>query len=247
MPEEEKKKIKYTAVVLAAGSGSRMHSDIKKQYMELSGIPVVVHSLLCFEKNDLIDSVILVTSHEDLQYALALTLQYGLRKVKNIVEGGSQRFRSVYNGVKVADGDTDYILIHDGARPLVSDELITRCCREVLKGGACVAAVPLKDTVKRADGEGFAAETLDRSSLYAVQTPQTFSYPLFMEAYRKLFQTIREYHPDESKITDDAMIVEGMTDRKVRLIEGDYRNLKITTPEDMLIAEAFLQAEKGGN
>ena len=94
MPEEEKKKIKYTAVVLAAGSGSRMHSDIKNQYMELSGIPVVVHSLLRFEKNDLIDSVILVTSHEDLQYALALTLQYGLRKVKNIVEGRSQRFRS---------------------------------------------------------------------------------------------------------------------------------------------------------
>lgn len=241
MAEEMEKKPKYTAIVLAAGSGTRMGSPVKKQYMELCGLPVVVHSLRQFEENPQIYSVVLVTGKEDLQYALSMSLKYELHKVKNIVEGGDMRFRSVYNGLRAVDPDTDYLLIHDGARPMLSQELIDRCCREVAIAKACVAAVPVKDTIKRADKEGFAAETLDRSALYSVQTPQAFSYPLFVEAYRKLLHTIQEYHPDVSKITDDAMIVEGMTDRKIRLIPGDYRNIKITTPEDMLVAEAFLQ------
>ncbi|MDO4266055.1 MAG: 2-C-methyl-D-erythritol 4-phosphate cytidylyltransferase [Eubacteriales bacterium] len=240
MEETGRKKPKFVAVVLAAGTGSRMHSDVKKQYMELRGLPVVVRSLLRFEENELIDSVVLVTGRDDLQLALSLSLKYNLRKVKNIVEGGDQRYKSVYNGAKAAGEDTDYILIHDGARPLVSDELITRCCREVVLSRACVAAVPVKDTIKRCDTSGFAAETLERASLFAVQTPQAFSYPLFMEAYANLFRTIRAYHPDESKITDDAMIVEAMSDQKVKLIPGDYKNIKLTTPEDMVIAEAFL-------
>ena len=243
MAGEYGKKPKYTAIVLAAGSGSRMHSEVKKQYMELCGKPVVVHSLERFEQSEWIDSVILVVGHEDLQYALNLSLQYGLRKVKNIVEGGAQRYQSVYNGVKVADPDTDYLLIHDGARPLVSEDLIARCCSEVAEYKACVAAVPVKDTIKTSDTDGYAVQTPDRSRLWAVQTPQAFSYPLFVEAYRKLFETIRAYQSDASKITDDAMIVEGMADRRVKLIEGDYRNLKITTPEDMAIAEALLREE----
>lgn len=244
MAEEYGKKPKFTAIVLAAGSGSRMHSDVKKQYMELCGKPVVVHSLLPFEKSEWIDSVILVVGHEEAQYALNLSVRYELRKVKNIVEGGAQRFQSVYNGLSAADADTDYVVIHDGARPLVSEELIARCCAEAMEYKACVAAVPVKDTIKTSDEEGYAAQTLERSRLFAVQTPQVFSYPLFAEAYRKLFETIRAYQSDASKITDDAMIVEGMTDRRVKLTEGDYRNLKITTPEDMVIAEALLKAQE---
>lgn len=239
--DEKSGKVKYTAIVLAAGNGSRMRAEQKKQYMELCGMPLVVHALKRFEECGLIDSVILVTGHEDLQYALSLSLQCGLRKVKNIVEGGDQRYKSVYNGLRVVEPDTDYVLIHDGARPLVSEEVIRRCCAGVLRYQACVAAVPVKDTIKRADAEGYAAETPDRSRLYAVQTPQAFSYPLFLEAYRKLFDTIMNYHPDESRITDDAMIVEGMTDCRVRLVEGDYRNLKVTTPEDLVLAKALLE------
>lgn len=244
MAELNGRKIKYTAIVLAAGTGSRMQSDVKKQYMELAGRPVVLHSLLQFERNGLIDDIVLVTGREELQYALSLTVKHGLRKVKNIVEGGSQRFRSVYNGLKAVDADTDYVLVHDGARPLVTEELITRCCEAVVTAQACVAAVPVKDTIKRADGEGYAAETLDRASLWAIQTPQAFSYSLFTEAYRNLFETIKAYHSDESKITDDAVIVESMTDRKVRLVAGDFRNIKITTPEDLIVAEAFLQGNE---
>lgn len=243
MEESRKKQIRYTAIVLAAGSGSRMHSEVKKQFMELSGVPLVVHSLRQFEAHELIDSVILVTGREDLEYALSMTMKYELRKVKNIVEGGSQRFRSVYNGLKTVNPETDYVLIHDGARPLLSRELITRCCTEVLLSRACVCAVPVKDTIKECDGDGFAARTLDRSRLFAVQTPQTFSYPVFLSAYQKLYETIEAYHPDESKITDDAMIVESMSDQQVRIIPGEYRNIKVTTPEDLLIAEALLRAE----
>lgn len=242
MKENEKKPF-YTAVVLAAGSGSRMQSAQKKQFMDLCGRPMVVYSLEAFEQNPNIDSIVLVVAKEDMQYAINLCMLYQLRKVKNIAEGGSARFRSVYNGVKAAPQETDYILIHDGARPLVSQALIDRCCTSVTLTRALVAAVPVKDTIKTGDTRGFALQTLDRSNLWSIQTPQAFSYRLFLSAYEKLFQTIAEYHPDESKLTDDAVIVENMTDCSVRLLHGDYRNIKVTTPDDLIIAEALLKAQ----
>ena len=230
----------FTAVVLAAGSGSRMKSGVKKQYMDLCGKPVIIHSLEAFEANKYISSIVLVVGKGEIPYAMNLCLKFNIRKVRNIVEGGDMRFRSVYNGIAAAPENTSYVLIHDGARPLISDELIDRICDYVVMTRACVAAVPVKDTIKSGDSKGFCVKTLDRSNLWQVQTPQAFSFSLIKQAYKKLFETIEKYHPDERTITDDAVIVENMTDCRVRFVSGDYRNIKITTPEDLLIARAFL-------
>lgn len=237
-------KPKYTAVVMAAGSGVRMKSDTKKQFMNVCGMPVVAYSLKAFQENDNIDSIVLVIPKGYSDEALAMCIRYGFSKVRNITEGSDKRFKSVYNGLLSVPEDTDYVLIHDGVRPMISKELIDRSCRYVLMTRACVAAVPVTDTIKRANSHGFAAETLDRASLWSIQTPQSFSYPLLLEAYKSLNKTIEEYGTDEDKITDDAVIVENMTDCHVRIIEGDPKNIKITTPNDLIIAEAYLGRDK---
>lgn len=236
----------FTAIVLAAGSGSRMHMGTKKQFLELCGKPMVVYSLEAFEQNANISSIVLVVSKEDIDYALNLCMLYQIRKVKQIVEGGSVRFRSVYNGLKSLPEGTDYVLIHDGARPLLSQTLINQCCSTVVMSRACVAAVPVKDTIKVVDDNGFAVQTVDRAHLWGVQTPQAFSASMLIEAYEKLFETIAAYHSDESVITDDAVIVENMTDCRVRIVQGDYHNIKVTTPEDLIVAEAFLRESGSG-
>lgn len=235
-------RLRMAAIVLAAGSGSRMNSQEKKQFMDLNGLPVVAWSLLAFEENPAIDDVILVTGEEDLERALNICLKLKLSKVKNVVAGGDLRFRSVYNGLLALSPEADYVLIHDAARPLVTQEVIRNCIKGAVMKRACVAAVKEKNTIKKADKNGYAVETVDRSSLYEIQTPQAFEYKLILSAYYNLKKTIEEYHPDVSKITDDAVIVENMTDCRVSIVEGDYRNIKITTPEDLIIAKAFLQA-----
>lgn len=235
------KKPVYTAVIVAAGEGIRMPGLVKKQYMDLCGMPVVCHSIRAFEENDNIDSIVLVIPKGGSDEAKKMCLKYGFNKVKNITEGSDRRFKSVYNGLRTVSEDTDYVLIHDGVRPLVSRELIDRCCRYVPLTMACVAAVPINDTIKVADSSGYASQTLDRSSLWSIQTPQTFSFPLIMKAYDSLYKTIQEYGSDTSKITDDAVIVENMTNTKVRIIKGDYRNIKLTTPTDLLVARAYME------
>lgn len=236
-----KNKPVYTAVIVAAGEGIRMPGLVKKQYMDLCGMPVVCHSIRAFEENDNIDSIVLVIPKGGSDEAKKMCLKYGFNKVKNITEGSDRRFKSVYNGLRTVSEDTDYVLIHDGVRPLVSRELIDRCCRYVPLTMACVAAVPINDTIKVADTSGYASQTLDRSSLWSIQTPQTFSFPLIMKAYDSLYKTIQEYGSDTSKITDDAVIVENMTNTKVRIIKGDYRNIKLTTPTDLLVARAYME------
>lgn len=236
---EEADQISYAAIVLAAGSGLRMNSEVKKQFMMLEDAPVVIHSLRAFDNNKNISSIVLVTAKEDMDYALKLCTEYGIRKLRDIVEGGNTRFRSVYNGIRTVSPGTDYVLIHDGARPLLSQGLINRCCDFVTGYKACVAAVPVTDTIKTGDGSGYAVETLDRARLWSIQTPQAFSYPLIMDAYDKLFVTINEYDSDESKITDDAVIVESMSSYRIKFVSGDNFNIKITTPEDMTVASAL--------
>lgn len=236
-------KPKYTAIVMAAGSGERMKSSVRKQFMPLCGMPVVAHSLKAFEENENISSVVLVIPKGCGDDALAMCIRYGFSKVRNITEGSDKRFKSVYNGLLSVPEDTDYVLIHDGVRPMLTKELIDRSCKYVLMTRACVAAVPVTDTIKRANSHGFAVETLDRSTLWSIQTPQSFSFPLLLEAYKSLNKTIEEYGTDQDKITDDAVIVENMTDCHVRIIEGDPRNIKITTPNDLIIASAYLMAE----
>lgn len=227
----------YTAIVLSAGVGSRMHSDIPKQYMDLDGYPVIYYALRAFEESD-VDEIVLVTAPEDVAFCRKnIVEKYGFRKVGAVVGGGEERYLSVYEGLKATEAE--YVLIHDGARPLIDEESIRLCMESVTREKACVLATPVKDTIKVIDTDGYAAQTPDRSMLWAVQTPQCFERVLLMQAYARLFERL-EAGTLGAPITDDAMIVEQMTGQKVRLIRGKYTNIKITTPEDMDVAKIFL-------
>ncbi|MCM1107314.1 MAG: 2-C-methyl-D-erythritol 4-phosphate cytidylyltransferase [Blautia sp.] len=227
----------YTAIVLSAGSGTRMHSDTPKQYLELCGYPVLYYSLKAFEESD-VDFVVLVAGKDDLAYCREQIVEkYSFRKVQAVVEGGAERCLSVYNGLQ-ACGKTDYVLIHDGARPLLTKEDIRNSMECVRREKACVLAVPVKDTIREADPAGYAKHTPDRSTLWAMQTPQSFSYSLLMEAYRRLLE---QQEGEQPAVTDDAMIVEYSMNQSIRILPGNYRNMKITTPEDMLLAEILMR------
>lgn len=231
---------KKTAIVLAAGQGKRMGSKVQKQYLLLEDKPVLYYTLQSFEECPLIEEIVLVTGKEEIAYCQEEIVQkYGFSKVKKIVAGGKERYHSVYEGLRAAEG-TGYVLIHDGARPFADGEIIRRICENVEIYDACVAGMPVKDTIKIADEAGFAAQTPDRRMVWQIQTPQAFSYELIRSAYDRLM----EEQPDG--ITDDAMVVETMTEHKVKFIEGSYHNIKITTPEDLDIAQLFLKKLKKG-
>ena len=224
-------KKKYTAIILSAGTGSRMKSNMPKQYMELLGQPVIYYSIKAFEDSP-VDEIVIVCSADYIEYFRhSIIEKYGFKKVKAIVQGG-----------KEANG-TDYVLIHDGARPLVDNEIIVRSMHTVEKEKACVAGMPVKDTIKVSDELGYSANTPDRKSLWQIQTPQCFEYDLLAQSYDKLFSDM-SYGKNVPAITDDAMIVEYGSDTKVKLIEGSYENIKVTTPEDMGIAELFLKKRR---
>ena len=232
--------VKNVAVVLSAGSGSRMKSDIKKQYMEICGKPLIYYSLEAFEKS-IIDEVILVVSEGDEDFARKEIVEhYGFKKVTAIVTGGKERYHSVRNGLLAAPSDTDYSFIHDGARPFVTDAIIERALDAVKQYGACVVGMPAKDTIKISDDDGFAAATPDRKHLWTIQTPQVFFHKLILDSYNRLADEEESLIAEGINITDDAMVVEYFTDTKVKLVEGSYENIKITTPEDITLAEAII-------
>lgn len=235
----EKQK-KTAAVVLAAGRGKRMHTEMAKQYLPIGGKPLLCYSLEAFE-NSSVDQIVLVTGEEDLNYCRReIVEKFGFKKVKQIVAGGKERYHSVFSGLTALSdrlGPEDIVLIHDGARPMIDEGIINRTIADAEQYGAAVAAMPVKDTIKVADRDGFCNATPDRSTLWQIQTPQTFCFGLIYAAYRKLLS-------DESLqkgITDDAMVVEAFSSVKVKLTEGSYRNIKVTTPEDILIAECLLK------
>ncbi len=226
--------MKYTAIVLAGGSGKRMNSKVHKQYLLLDEKPVLYYSLKAFEDSE-VDNIVLVVGAGEISYCREeIVEKYGITKVSAIVEGGKERYHSVYEGLKAA-GKTDYVLIHDGARPFVNDAIIKRTIEAVEQYEACVVGMPVKDTVKIADTDLFAKETPERKNVWIIQTPQAFSCDLIRNAYAQMLAQ------EDTTITDDAMVLERMTNRKVKLIEGSYRNIKITTPEDLLVAEAYLR------
>ena len=230
---------KYAAIVLSAGSGSRMKSDIPKQYLPLIEKPVIYYSLMAFQ-NSPVDEIILVSGANDIEYCRKeIVERYGLSKVTKIVAGGKERYDSVYEGLCATDAE--YVLIHDGARPVLTSDLIDRMIQGVENTGACIAAMPVKDTIKLSDEHKQVASTPDRKHLWMVQTPQCFARTLLEESYEilKRKQKAGENVPD---ITDDAMIVEYATGKKITLVEGAYTNLKITTPEDLAVAEIFLKS-----
>lgn len=231
---------KITAIVLAAGSGSRMKSKTKKQFMEIKGKPVIWYSLFEFEKSR-VDEIILVTGKEDIDYCKKeIVEKYNLKKIKNVVAGGSERYESVYNGLKEVTGNM--VLIHDGARPLINNEIIERSIEGTIKSDACVVGVPVKDTIKRANKEGYIIDTPNRSELWITQTPQSFKTDLVKMAYKKMKEELEKGNTTLN-ITDDAMVVEEFTTNQVRFVQGDYKNIKVTTPEDIDIAELFIELD----
>ena len=224
-----------TAIVLAAGQGKRMHSKIQKQFLEIGGKPILYYSMECFQKSPLIQDIILVTGEDMISYCQSeIVEKYGFTKVFKVTAGGKERYDSVYAGLLCCQ-DTDYVYIHDGARPFVTEEMIQRGYEAVKRTNACVMGMPSKDTVKLADPSGYIKETPDRKIVWDIQTPQIFSYDLIRGAY----ESIRK--KDMSNVTDDAMVVEQETGTKILLVEGSYQNIKITTPEDLAVAEAFLR------
>lgn len=231
---------KITAIVFAAGSGSRMKSKTKKQFMEIKGKPVIWYSLFEFEKSR-VDEIILVTGKEDIDYCKKeIVEKYNLKKIKNVVAGGSERYESVYNGLKEVTGNI--VLIHDGARPLINNEIIERSIEGTIKSDACVVGVPVKDTIKRANKEGYIIDTPNRSELWITQTPQSFKTDLVKMAYKKMKEELEKGNTTLN-ITDDAMVVEEFTTNQVRFVQGDYKNIKVTTPEDIDIAELFIELD----
>lgn len=233
-----------TAIVLSAGQGKRMGADVQKQYIELEGKPVIYYTLTAFEQSDVIDEVILVVGTGDVEYAYdEIVNKYAFSKVSAVVEGGKERYDSVWNGLKiVADRKPadlgEYIFIHDGARLFVDHEILKRGYETVEVYNACVAGMPSKDTIKLVDDQTFAANTPERKYVWAVQTPQIFDASLIIEAYSRLMQEEHE------GVTDDAMVVERMMNVPVKLFEASYENIKITTPEDLEIAKLFLKKRK---
>ena len=227
------------AGVLAAGQGKRMNAAIHKQYILLNGKQILYYSLKTLEDCPFMDEVILVTGKDDMDYCRKeIVDKYGLSKVKKIVPGGAERYHSVYEGLKAVGEDCTYVYIHDGARPFLDQEILERSRREVLRSQACVVGMPVKDTIKISDGDGTAVDTPRRELVWMIQTPQVFSFKIILEAYRKIFLG------NTVDVTDDAMVLEVAEGRSVRLVEGSYRNIKITTPEDLIIAEALLAIKK---
>lgn len=239
-------KKKCIAIVLSAGSGKRMNSDTKKQYLLIKDKPIIYYSLKTFQESDVIDEIVLVTSPEDMEFVRGEIIeQYDFTKVKNITAGGKERYNSVYNGMKAA-GKCDYIFIHDGARPFITEEIIERTYSVLLENGSAVVGMPVKDTIKIVDENCDVSATPNRRNVWQVQTPQCFEYNIAMRAYENLIEEEETGALARRgiQVTDDAMVVETFMsdddDTRVRLVEGSYENIKITTPEDLRIAEIFL-------
>ena len=234
------KKEYCTAIVLAAGSGKRMGTKVHKQYLLMGGKPVLYYSLRAFEDSKRIDEIILVCGAGEEDYCRKeIVEKYGISKARKIIPGGAERYDSVWNGLK--ETKEGYVYIHDGARPFVDEEIIERAYECVSEHHACVAGMPSKDTVKIADSGNIVTATPDRSSVWIVQTPQVFDTELIRKAYALLIAYALLMEKDEISVTDDAMVAEQMLGASVRLFYGSYENIKITTPEDLDIAEVFLK------
>lgn len=228
--------MKISAIIPSAGLGSRM-GGVKKPYIELFGKPILVHTLEVFQKCKSIDNILIVTAKGDEERcAIDVIKAYSINKATDIVVGGNTRQESVFNALKKLSSDNDIVVIHDAVRPLFAESMILESIEQAKQNGSAIIAVPVKDTIKEANEDNFVFKTLDRRKLWAIQTPQTFRYEIIMQAHIKA----RE---NGILATDDASLVEKMG-LKVKLIMGSYENIKITTPDDLVIAESILKLKK---
>ncbi len=224
--------MQVNAIIAAGGQGKRMNSSISKQFLTIKGHPILYYTLNKFEKMNIIKSIVLVTSTDDMDYTREKIIkQYRFKKIE-MVEGGKERQDSVYNGLRELSPQTDIVVIHDGVRPFVSTKLIENSIAAAAKFKAVGVAVPVKDTIKVVGDGNIVENTPNRNTLWAMQTPQSFNYDLIMKAYEKAMY-------EGFYGTDDTVLVERMG-LPVKVIEGAYENIKITTPEDIIFAETFV-------
>ena len=226
--------MKIVALIAAAGLGKRMNAKISKPFIPIFGKPILAYTIEKFEQCKFIEKIYLIVNQEERDFCSKdIILKYNFSKVQELIEGGETRQDSVYNGLKVLDQDTDIVVIHDGARPLVEETIIQESIEAAQEYGAAIAAIPLKDTVKKSRKDFFINETLNREEIWRAQTPQTFKYDIILSAFHQSYK-------DKFFATDDAAIVERYG-HKVKMIIGSEENIKITTPFDIIIAENFLK------
>lgn len=232
--------MRTVAIIPAAGSGKRFHAGLAKQYLFLNALPVLVHTLNVFQISDVVDDIILVVPQEDLGFLREqIVEEYGLTKVSALIAGGKERQDSVRNGLGAVATPCDIVIVHDGVRPFVTEDMIARVAKTAMEAGAASVGVPVKDTIKEINGENIVASTLLRVNLWHTQTPQAFQYELLCRAYAQAEKD--HYHG-----TDDASLVERVG-AKVRMIAGSPDNIKITTPEDLKMAEALMNEKNKDN
>lgn len=220
------------AIIVAAGSGSRMGSDIPKQFMEVGGKPVLAYTLDKFQNCTKIDEIIIVTRSDSIVLCKSIVDTYGYSKVSVITEGGSTRQQSVKLGLAQMSSEPGYVLIHDGARPMIAIDTISKCIDSVVEHNAAAVGVPMKDTVKYSDNGKFITKTVDRSRLWLIQTPQAFEKNLILQCHERA-------DSEGFDATDDCMLAEHFG-INVALVEGEYENIKITSPSDIYIMEGLL-------
>lgn len=228
-------KDKYVSVIIAsAGMSNRMGSKMNKQFLAVGGKPILAHTIDKFENSRFIDEIIIVSKEEEIEYCRKeIVRKYKFNKVTNIIRGGKERQESVYNGILALNGKTDIVLIHDGARPFVKKENIEDGIKGVMENGACVIGVPVKDTIKVVGDMNGIDHTPPRATLWAAQTPQCFHKDIIIKGYEKAIA-------DGYLGTDDSSLVERLG-LKVKMIMGSYENIKITTPEDLILAESLFK------
>lgn len=225
------------AVIPAAGQGKRLGGDIKKQFLALCDLPVAVHTLTAFQNSPLIDDIICIASKEDLSFFERLVSDHSLTKVAKILPGGERRQDSVWAGVSYLGGWSDlndFIVVHDGVRPLVTSQLIEKVIEAAKEEGSAVAALPVTDSLKQVSSDKMILKSLPRENVWVMQTPQVFRLEILMQAYRRAAQ-------ERLEATDEATLVENLG-RPIRCVEGSIENIKITLPPDLEMAEAFLRA-----
>jgi 2-C-methyl-D-erythritol 4-phosphate cytidylyltransferase len=228
--------LKVAAVIPAAGSGTRMKAGLSKQFLPIGGKPVLYYTLSVFESSPFINEIVVVLSKEDRKLAEErIFSRFSFKKISSLVDGGSERKESVYNGLKAVQRNTDFVVIHDGCRPFVTDGMIEESLSAARKTGGAIVAVPLRDTLKK-EKKGYIERTVSREGLWQAQTPQTFRYPLLLQAYQNALK-------NSFPATDDAMLLEQMG-LPVSLVPGSLLNIKITLPEDLILAEMILNNRK---
>ncbi len=225
-----------SAIVVAAGPGSRLKSKIPKPLIKINSLPVIIYSLTCLGSHPRIKEIIVVANSKNIQGIKRAIKQYKVPKVSQIVLGGLERKDSVYNGIRAVSPQADLILIHDGGRPFISRQIVNRAVKAAQNYGAAVAGVPVKVTIKksRSKKKNIVEKTIDRRNLWEIQTPQVFRKALIEEGFKRFGYLA---------VTDDAMLVEKLG-KKVSIVYGDYRNIKITTPEDLIIVKALAKNAK---